>query len=136
MVAHPKLKRTMLHGQRLTPQHKIVESLQKPAQETLEWVKKILANNQPLDKRDIFRLNQVLTATERLMIKNNESKREELRKKLEEAEAEGMNLGFNVNVIRGMNATAFLIDNEGWLQAFIEQAKKRLEGIMLEANKK
>lgn len=127
MVAHPKPKRTMLHGQRLTPQHKIVESLQKPAQKSLEWLKQILANNQPLDKKDVFHLNQILTAAERLAIKN-EAEREKLRQKLEEAEDEGEKLGFSVEKIRGMNATAFLIDNEGWLQEFIKQAKKKVGG--------
>jgi hypothetical protein len=117
----------MLHGQRLTPQHKIVESLQKPAQKSLEWLKQILANNQPLDKKDVFHLNQILTAAERLAIKN-EAEREKLRQKLEEAEDEGEKLGFSVEKIRGMNATAFLIDNEGWLQEFIKQAKKKVGG--------
>lgn len=135
MVAHPKLKRTMLHGQRLTPHHKIFGSLQKPAQKSLEWIKQILANSQPLDEKDVFHLNQILIAAERLAIKN-EVEREKLRQKLEEAEDEGEKLGFPVEKIRGMNATAFLIDNEGWLQAFIEQAKKRLAGTVVEANKK
>ena len=137
MVEHPPLKRTMRHGLRLTSDHKIAESLRTPAKKTLEWVKNVLTDNQnqPLDKRDLFRLNQVLVAAERLLTKI-QSEKDELRVRLEEAEDSGIKVGFHVDEIRGMNATAFLIDNEGWLKSFIERARKKFEERKVEISKK
>ena len=127
----------MRHGLRLTPEHKVAESLRMPAQKTLEWVKKVINDNQNqlLDKKGLFRLNQVLVASERLATEAQDEK-EKLRVQLEEVEDRGIELGFYVDEIRGMNAAAFLIDNERWLKTFIEQAKKKLEKKNVEVNKK
>jgi len=122
------VNRTIRHGHRLTPQHRIVESLKVPAEEALRKVKKILANNQSLSKRELFLLKQMAIAAQRQILpKGLERKKEELRSLLEEREDEGIKLGFSVEEIRGMNAAVFLIDNEGWLVNFLEEAQKIIQ---------
>lgn len=128
MIKHPKPKitRTMRHGQRLTHKHEIAEPVRKPARETLEWVRQALSDSQPLDDKGLFILNQVLTAAERL-VAEDQAEKDRLREQLEEAEDKGLSLGLDVWKIRGANAAAFLIENDGWLKTFIKQAQARVK---------
>jgi len=130
-MKHPKSRpftRTMHHGQRLTPQYKIVEFLRIPAEKVVGRAKKILVDGQVLDEKDLFLLTQMVIAAERqLLPKECEKKKEELRQELEKREYEGEKLGFPVEDIRGMNAAIFLIANDQWLSSFYEQARKRIK---------
>ena len=130
-MRHPKSRpftRTMHHGQRLTPQYKIAESLRIPAEKAVGRAKKILTDGQVLDEKDLFLLSQMAIAAERqLLQKEYENKKEGLRQELEKREEGGEKLGFHVEEIRGMNAAIFLIENEKWLSSFYEQVQGRIK---------
>jgi len=129
----PRTKRirTIKHGLRLTPQHKIADSLQGPAQKAIKWAKEALENSRSLDKRQRFLLIHMLKAAERLQAPPE--LKEKLGKELDSRIDEGEKLKFSRDDISGMNASVFLIDNEQWLQAFVKQARERLEGKKEEA---
>lgn len=123
MVAYPK-KRTVRHGLRLTPQHKIAENLQEPAKRAIKIAKKILADSKPLEKRESFLLTQMLIAAERFLAPPE--LKEKFRQEIEKRTDNGERLKFSVLEISGMNAAVFLIDNEDWLHSFVNQAKEKL----------
>ena len=126
-----RLKRTTRHGLGFTPQqHRIADSLQKPAQKAIERARKAL-EAQLLDKRQEFLLTHMLKAAERLQAPVEQ--RAKLGKELEDRVDEGERLKFSRDEISGMNASVFLMDNEDKLQAFIKQAREKLEGKKEEA---
>ena len=91
--------------------------LKEPAEKEIKLAKKSLANSGFLEEKERFRLVQMLKAAQRV----------QLLQELESGNAQGRVIGFSDLEISGMNAAAFLLDNAGELQSFIDQTRKRLE---------
>ncbi len=97
--------------------HEVDPRLKEPAEKEIEFAKKSLVNSGSLEEKERFRLAQMLEAVQRL----------QLLQEIESGIVQGKVIGFSDLEMSGMNAAAFLLDNAGELQSFIDQTRKRLE---------